>query len=584
MRLGTGDLHTRCSRPSRELRWVMACALLMLPAAAGAQDVRGVVRDSASGAPIPGAVVEVLDAGGVALGRAITNERGQYRALAPATARRLRVLRMGFRPQSIDFTGGARDIVMVAIPTLLETVTVREQAQCPRRSDRIQALALWEQARAGLLATVTARETNPGLMRRLSYRRIVGERRSMILSQVVHMDSALADRPFAAPRSAAAFLADGFVTMQAGTRVFDGPDADVLLDDAFPLGYCFRLATPEASRPTQVGLAFEPARRQRGRIDITGTLWVDSVSRALSELTFRYRGLPSEEENLDPGGSLTFRTMPNGLPVIDAWWLRLVAPRAVRDTSAAAPIVLARALHQTELHEIGGALASARWGDSTMWQASLGAVRGRLLLHGAAIPNTMIRLVGTDYRARSDDEGRFEIRELLPGRYVFALPDAALNAVGYELTHGQAFEVRSGSTAIADMIVPTDSSLINAKCGADPSGTMLIAAGRVLTSKGEPAQRASLEVFRVSTITGTRLERRPGRSFEGQGQAGAAATFFSVFDGEGGAGGKFWLCGVESNSHYVVEARRDGERGVASFVTTTPGKRRYTVSITMDPP
>ena len=567
----------------RDLWSLMACVvpMLMLPERVSAQDIRGIVRDSASRAPIPGAVIEMLDAQGSALGRAITNERGQYRVVLPSSGRRLRVLRMGFRPQSLDATAGERDIVMVAIPTLLQAMTVRDQPQCPRRSDRAEALALWEQARAALLATIVAREASPGFMRRISYRRIVGERRPMVLSQVVRMDSALADRPFASARSASAFIREGFLTVNAGTRVFDAPDADVLLDDAFPQGYCFRLARPDAARRTQVGLAFEPARQRAGRIDVAGTLWVDSVTRTLSDLTFHYQGLSAAEEALRPGGTLTFRSMPNGLPVVDAWWLQLPAPRWARDTAAARPITFDRAgrpaADELEVHEVGGVLASARWGDSTSWHAALGAVRGRLLLRGAAIPNTELGLVGTDYRVRSDGDGRFEIGDLLPGRYVFGLPDSALNAVGSELTHGQAFDVRGGSTTIADMIVPTDSSLIAAKCGDDRTNGMVVLAGRVLTSAGQPAQRASVEVFRTSPSRAQRVSL-------GRGEAGAAGAFFSVFDGEGGAAGKFWVCGLERNTHYVVEARRDGERGLASFITATSGKRRYTVLVTMDPP
>src|SRR6187402_1431079 len=175
--------------------FLIACgATLALPTSAVAQSVFGIVRDSASRAPIPGAVVEVRDANGRVLGRTISNERGQYRTLLPEAARQLHVLRMGFGPKTMNATNGERDIVMVAIPTLLKSVTTWEQAQCPVRSDRTQALALWEQAQSALLATIVAREENPGFMKRLSYRRVVGERRPLVLSQVVHMDSAQADR------------------------------------------------------------------------------------------------------------------------------------------------------------------------------------------------------------------------------------------------------------------------------------------------------------------------------------------------------------------------------------------------------
>ena len=564
----------------------------MLPLGLRAQDVHGIVRDSATRAPISGAVIELLDANGGMVHRTISNERGQYRVIAPPTGQQLRVRRMGFRPRAIPLvarsTSTERDITLVSVPTLLQTVNVADQPQCPKRPDRAQALALWEQARAGLLATIVAREASPGFMRRFAYHRIVGERRPMVLSQIVHIDSATADRPFAAPRSADEFIQYGFVSEQGGTRVFDGPDADVLLDHAFVHGYCFRIARPDAARPTLIGLAFEAANTQTGRVDIAGTLWVDSVARTLSELTFRYQGLRRAEEALGAGGSLSFRTMPNGLPVIDQWSLLLAAPRSARNPRAVGPTMLSRTPSDSrellELYEIGGELASARWGDSTQWQASLGTVRGRLLLHGQPIPHTSLRLVGTDYRATSDADGRFAISELLPGRYVFSLPDSALNAVGFELTRGQSFMVERGATTIADMMVPTDSSLIAAKCDGGRTPGMLVVAGRVMTSAGRPAQDASVTLLRDD---GHSSERRNGTSTNAlvwKGETGASTMFYSVFDGDAGSNGKFWICGLAPYSRYVIDANGDGERGMGPLLTSSPLKRRYTITVTLDPP
>ncbi len=583
-------MHVTLTKFARALTAYVA--IVMLPLALRAQDVHGIIRDSATRAPIAGAVVELLDANGGMVRRTISNERGQYRVLAPPTGQQLRVRRMGFRPRSVNLpritASTERDITMVSVPTLLQTVSVADQPQCPKRSDRAQALALWEQARAGLLSTVVAREANPGFMRRLAYHRVVNENRPMVLSQIVHIDSATADRPFAAPRSADEFIQYGFVSEQGATRVFDGPDADVLLDDAFVHGYCFRIAKPDAARPTLIGLAFEAAQTQTGRVDITGTLWVDSVTRTLSDLTFRYQGLQRAEEALGAGGSLSFRTMPNGLPVIDQWSLLLAAPRNARDPKAVAPTPLARRQNDSrellELYEIGGELASARWGDSTQWQASLGTVRGRLLLHGEPIPHTPLRLVGTDYRTTSDGDGRFEITELLPGRYVFSLPDSALNAVGFELTRGQSFTVQRGATTIADMTVPTDSSLIAAKCDGGRAPGMLIVAGRVMTSAGRPAPNASVTLLRDEGHSSARLNGKSTKALVWKGESGASAAFYSVFDGEAGSNGKFWICGIAPYSHYVIDAKGDGERGMNLFVTSSLLKRRYTTAVTLDPP
>src|SRR4051812_30304227 len=86
-------------------RWrfgALACIGAVLGAAAtplAAQQLRGTVRDSASQAPIAGAVLVLLDSAGRALGRNITNERGQYALILSRGMQRMQVMRIGFRPR-----------------------------------------------------------------------------------------------------------------------------------------------------------------------------------------------------------------------------------------------------------------------------------------------------------------------------------------------------------------------------------------------------------------------------------------------------------------------------------------------------
>lgn len=53
--------------------------LLTLARAASAQEIRGIVRDSATRAPVPGAVVMVMDGADMVLSRNLTNQPGEYR-------------------------------------------------------------------------------------------------------------------------------------------------------------------------------------------------------------------------------------------------------------------------------------------------------------------------------------------------------------------------------------------------------------------------------------------------------------------------------------------------------------------------
>src|SRR4029077_20582217 len=93
----------RASPPSARARRILQRLVFLIAAVfaatpLGAHQLRGVVRDSASGLPIPGAVLVLLDSSGNALGRNITNERGQYVIVLSSAVRRVQVLRIGFRP------------------------------------------------------------------------------------------------------------------------------------------------------------------------------------------------------------------------------------------------------------------------------------------------------------------------------------------------------------------------------------------------------------------------------------------------------------------------------------------------------
>ena len=319
-------------------RWRLVALLIVGTApfrAVGAQELRGVVRDSATQQPIPGAVLELQDASGRALGRGITNDRGQFRVSLLPAARQLRVVRIGFRPRIVPVPAAgasALDVAMMPLPSLLEPIQVSDVTRCSRRPDRAAALALWEQVRTGLLATVVAREANPADMRRLLFDRLL-DRSGNVRSQSVHIDSARTDRAFGAALSVAEFLRNGFKSDSGGLDVFYGPDADILLSDEFAAGYCFRIADRDASRPGQIGLGFAPAERKRDRTDIEGTLWVDSIGRRIVDIDYAYLGLDARVTALHPGGRTSFRTMANGMVVLDRWSIRLVGAGADSTTS-----------------------------------------------------------------------------------------------------------------------------------------------------------------------------------------------------------------------------------------------------------
>jgi hypothetical protein len=461
-----------------------------------AQVLRGTVRDSASRAPIAGAVLVFLDSSGNSIGRNITNEQGRFTIALHPAMRRLQVLRIGFRPRTVGVPQSVNEeleIVMPLIPRLLDIVSVVDQPNCPRRPDRPAAFALWEQARAALLAAVVAREANPAEVLRLHFARRL-DRDERISEQIVKIDSLSTTRPFVASRSAAEFVEQGFAFDSARSTWYHGPSDETLLDDAFARGYCFQVAAPERERATQIGIGFAAAKRERGRVDIEGVVWIDTASRALTDIVFRYVGITPAAQRVRPGGRISFRTMENGTVMIDRWFLRtpIVAATAVNlRAMRAVPI------GTVDIGETGGEVARARWPDGREWRASLGTLRGTVVGNGG--PDTELRLIDTDYRAIADSTGAFEISNLVPGPYTIAVVDPTLAAADLLLLTYDKFTAARDSTIRLVVEVPTAYDYAATMCSSDvgSAGNSIVVL-RVLKADGSSAAGANVEVRAIA--------------------------------------------------------------------------------------
>jgi len=479
---------------ARPLIATAAIALAVLPIRGFAQELRGAIRDSASRRPIAGVVLLLLDSAGTTLGRNITNEGGEYRiALVPAI-RSMRVQRIGFRPRTVTIprveSGVTNlDVSMLALPTFLEPVKVVDRLNCPKRSDAAISLALWDQARAALLATVVAREANPAIVVRLRFDRRMD--RARILEQSIRADTASTARPFVAARLAAEFVNQGFLVDSAGRAVLAAPDADVMLDDAFGAGYCFRIAAADSSHPHEIGLAFSPASLKRGRIDINGALWIDSTTRSLTRLEYHYLGLDSRIAAFNPGGRVEFRPMPNGSSMIDRWFIRVVGV-----DSTISKFDQRRGVG-LEAHEVGGEIAQATWPDGKTWHASLGAVRGRVAYRDTNSTRVTLELFGTTYKVAVDSTGSFEIADLLPGPYQIVAIDPRLSELGIMLKTGVGFTAERDSTTTLLVEIPSAEEYVEALCDEKPgpnTGTFLL---RVNFPDGTPARKARVVMHPV---------------------------------------------------------------------------------------
>jgi hypothetical protein len=351
---------------------------------------------------------------------------------------------------------------------------------------------------------------------------------------------------FGAARSADDFVQRGFTGDSAGTTLYYGPDAQVLLDDRFAAGYCFRIMDRQRSRPNQIGLGFRVAERKRGRVDVDGALWIDTSARVLVDIEYRYIGGDGSMEQFRRGGEISFRTMPNGVPLIDRWIIRIIGG------------------------EVLGELARAAWPDSTRWHASsLGTLRARLATDdGAPAAGAVVRLEDTDYIGIADSAGFVEIPDLVPGPYRLSFVDPDLAQLDVDVGSPLTFKAARGETVVKQLTVKTAASYVGERCRAGATsaakGEEIIRGngwlvGRITDAKGEPIESATWSLS-YRDFMGER------RIFE---------------NAEVGSDGIFQFCQLERGSTVVVDVRAKGMRDASVSATLT--RRPTVVTVQMKP-
>lgn len=162
-------------------RLASLCLTAALPAAAGAQVIRGTVSSTVGAGRVAGAVVLLLDSGLTTYARALTSDSGTFSIGVGAPGRfHLKVMRIGFRPTESRIFALTADttvhLELTDIPVVLPRVTTRDRNDCrlhPDSSD-IAALtfALWEEARTALLATAITLEQRDYRFAKLQHLRV----------------------------------------------------------------------------------------------------------------------------------------------------------------------------------------------------------------------------------------------------------------------------------------------------------------------------------------------------------------------------------------------------------------------------
>jgi hypothetical protein len=402
-----------------------------------AQIVRGRVTERGSSAAVGGVLVSLIDARTRRQSvSTLSDPQGNYALRAPqAGAFLVEAKRIGVRrfvSDTIALANGETqrlDIVVEGLVYTLPEVVVSGLAACSGAGgDAARIGALWEEARAALFATrISLRDRLfRGTVSR--YIRELDPRSHKVLKEEGRQIQGVVDKPFRAV-DAESLSAHGYVqTDRDNMRTFHGPDADVLLSDAFVRDHCFRLAPPVRARRGLTGIAFAPAAG-RALSDIAGTMWLDARTFELQLVEFRYvntTGLPDDNAI---GGEVHFAKLPNGAWVIRRWFIRL--PQGARTStpvtlSGATPNVFVRRTGYT-LREEGGNVTA----DAMLRRERTAGLQGTVSDSlGRPLVGAVVALSGTPYKAVVDALGTYRIDGIAPGTFTVVVEHPAYLAFG----------------------------------------------------------------------------------------------------------------------------------------------------------
>lgn len=406
--LATGD--------TIRLRFLVAAfvAAGALPGAAFGQALRISLVDSATAAPLRGALVALIDSDGRAVTEALTSQNGYGSLTALAGTYRLRIRRIGYQPYlSAPLTLPRADRLTVsipAIPIMLSAVVISARSQCgPITSDAAGLGTVWDEVAKALQASRLTMDDLQGVGGGWTYRKATGRGGEIEATDTSYF-TIRNERPFGAINPAQ--LAEvGYVEGdETSGWSYYGPDETVLLSREFAATHCFKLERHDTETKL-IGISFRPIPSHRAP-DIAGTAWVDRESSELRRISFRYvnAGLISR---FGGGGETRFQRLASGAWLVSAWHLR--APRMERVSQVARSVGIQENGGGILSPEAFQALRATKRNTAAAALTPSASIEGVLVADGKPMTGVEVTLTATGQSERSDSAGRFRITAVPSG-------------------------------------------------------------------------------------------------------------------------------------------------------------------------
>lgn len=462
-RLATCEITSAPTRRMKQLRIAVLGALLLTASPAGliSQTVRGRVIDRTSGVPVARGFVILLDSSGVEIARALSDDQGRFlMKAASAGSYRLQSKRIGFRasvsPSILLGAGEFReyDFEVQAIPLRLPTLVVTGRPQCGALEGALVG-QLWEEIRAAL-AAVSWTSRQPYRYENVLYERNLDALGRSVRRERTRRRFGFFETPFrSAPPERLA--RDGYIVHEGGTRVFYGPDVNVVRSESFVQTHCFGAVAGTGRDTSLVGLAFEPVPASKTP-DIGGTLWVDRATAELRHLDFRYVNLPPDLQDATLGGEVRFLALPSGGWIVREWWIRTPLRTWVETWTE-------RELRVVGLQQTGGRVMGIVADGQPVYGADLATLSGTVFDETRSVPlaGAKLQLTGTPYTATTDAAGRFTLTGTMEGEYEVTFTHPRLDSLGYS-PEPVSVPLRPGDVAGVRLTIPPERVIVTQLC------------------------------------------------------------------------------------------------------------------------
>lgn len=436
--------------------------LMLLAARSMGQTLRVRVLEEGTDRIIPGALVTLTSDKGQALTRALADDRGRLSFdLSSPGQYGLIVARIGHKSLTIDrirIEAGAVvdiDARMPEAPILLPDLVVEAESskQCGLDGqNRAASGALWNEISKALW-TFELADARPANLESSTYQKRLNRAGEVV--DATATDWRPADRrPFTSPPPER-LLRDGFVTSSGSGREYHGPDAALLLSEAFARRYCFSVRP--SSDSALVGLAFRPAGRPE-QVGVEGTLWVERRSAALRSLDFGYTNVTGLPRRDVIGGQLIFSQL-GGEWIISSW--RMTVPFLV--SMAGRDYRTGQRISRDSLTGFVERGGEARLAGST-------ATRGLTIegvvwdsIAGLPLRGATISVANGSFRTESNQDGQFQLSVSAPGTYVMTIEHPTLRTYGLGPITASARAERREATRV-NAGTPTGEQLASQRC------------------------------------------------------------------------------------------------------------------------